>query len=166
MDNLEDTANDKLKEVAREISNELKFTSSYVEDKNIKMHKIIDGKRIWNWSSVIVGGGLSIGAGVAYFVGAAAAGPLGWAALAVTGIGILGSYFFKSRDKKEHEARTRLENNLKENVRKMCSSLQSQMEKNLKSLVSVRIDGLLRDMDNINTVILGWRIHNVNSLGG
>ena len=60
-----------------------------------------------------VGGGLSIGAGVAYFVGAAAAGPLGWAALAVTGIGILGSYFFKSRDKKEHEARTRLENNLK-----------------------------------------------------
>lgn len=35
----------------------------------------------------------------------------------------------------------------------MCSSLQSQMEKNLKSLVSVRIDGLLRDMDNINTVI-------------
>lgn len=44
MDNLEDTANDKLKEVAREISNELKFTSSYVEDKNIKMHKIIDGK--------------------------------------------------------------------------------------------------------------------------
>lgn len=153
LDNLEDTANDKLKEVAREISNELKFTSSYVEDKNIKMHKIIDGKRIWNWSSVIVGGGLSIGAGVAYFVGAAAAGPLGWAALAVTGIGILGSYFFKSRDKKEHEARTRLENNLKENVRKMCSSLQSQMEKNLKSLVSVRIDGLLRDMDNINTVI-------------
>ena len=119
----------------------------------LKMHKIIDGKRIWNWSSVIVGGGLSIGAGVAYFVGAAAAGPLGWAALAVTGIGILGSYFFKSRDKKEHEARTRLENNLKENVRKMCSSLQSQMEKNLKSLVSVRIDGLLRDMDNINTVI-------------
>lgn len=105
MDNLEDTANDKLKEVAREISNELKFTSSYVEDKNIKMHKIIDGKRIWNWSSVIVGGGLSIGAGVAYFVGAAAAGPLGWAALAVTGIGILGSYFFKSRDKKnmKHE---------------------------------------------------------------
>lgn len=154
LDELEEKANDKLKEVSREITNELKFTSSFADDKNIKMSKIVDGKRIWNWSSVIVGGGLSIAAGVAYLVGAAAAGPLGWAALAATGIGIIGSFFFKSRDKKEYEARTRLENNLKENVSKMCSSLQKQMEDNLKTLVSVRIDGLLRDMKNINTVIL------------
>ena len=153
LEDLEVRSNDKLKEISREITNELKFATSFEGDRTLKMNRIIDGKKIWNWSSVIVGGGLSIAAGVAYLVGATAAGPLGWAALAVTGIGILGSFLFKSRDKKEFEARTRLENSLRENVSKICDSLQKQMEKNLDSLVSVRIEGLMREMDKINSVI-------------
>lgn len=150
---LNDKANDKLKEVSREITNELEFTSFFADDKNIKMTKIIDGKRIWNWSYAIVSGGLTIASIVACFVGAAVTGPLGLAAFAVTAAGVFGSFLFKNRDKKEDEARARLENDLKENVAKMCSSLQDQMENNLNTLVSVRIDGLLRDMNNINTVI-------------
>ena len=153
LEDLEVRSNDKLKEISREITNELKFATSFEGDRTLKMNRIIDGKKIWNWSSVIVGGGLSIAAGVAYLVGATAAGPLGWAALAVTGIGILGSFLFKSRDKKEFEARTRLENRLRDNVSKICDSLQKQMEKNLDSLVSVRIEGLMREMDKINSVI-------------
>ena len=144
---------DKLKEISREISNELKFTALFVVDKSIKMDKIIDKKSIWNWSSIIIGSGLTIGAGIAWLIGAAATGPLGWAALAVTGIGILGSFFFESRNKKESDARIRLENKLKENIKKTCSSLQSKMEKNLKKLISIRIDGLIHDMNNINTII-------------
>lgn len=153
LESIEVRANDKLKEISREITNELKFAASFARDKALKMDKIIDGKKLWNWSSVIVGGGLSVAASIAYLVGSVAAGPLGWAALAVTGIGILGSFFFKSRQKKEFEARTRLEKNLRSNVTKMCDSLQTQMKKNLDSLISIRIEELMREMDKVNSVI-------------
>ena len=153
LDGLETRANDKLGEISREITNEVKFAASFASDKALKMDKIIDGKKLWNWSSVIVGGGLSVAAGIAYLVGSVAAGPLVWAALAVTGIGILGSFLFKSREKKEFEARTRLEKSLRDNVTKICDSLQTQMKKNLDSLISIRIEGLMREMDKINSVI-------------
>lgn len=153
LEELEMNSNDKLKEVSREISNELKFSTSFAGDKSLRMNKIIDEKRLWDWFSLILGGGLSIAAGIAYLVGATVAGPLGWAALAVSVIGIGGSFLFKSRDKKEFEARTRLEKNLRENVTKVCDSLQNQMLQNLDTLVSVRINGLLGEMDKINSVI-------------
>lgn len=153
LEEFETKANDKLNEISREITNELKFTTNFAEDTTLKMSDIFDGKKLWDWSSVIVGGGLSIAAGIAYIIGAASAGPLGWAALAVAGIGILGSFLFKSRDKKEYEARTRLEKNLRENVSKICDSLQTQMEDNLNSLISVRIEDLMREIDKINSVI-------------
>ena len=116
-----------------------------------------------------MGGGLSIAAGIAYLVGAAVSGPLGWAALAVSVIGIGGSFLFKSRDKKEFEARTRLEKKLRENVSKICDTLETQMQKNLDSLVSVRIEGLMMEIDKINSVIfrladtqkeLAWGLNN------
>ena len=153
LDIFEDRSNDKLKEVSREITNELKFSTSFANDKSLRMHRIINGKRLWDWTAVIAGGGLSIAWGIATLIGATAAGPLGWAALAVSGIGILGSYLFKSRDKKEYEARLKLEKNLRGNVTKICDTLQTQMEKNLNTLVSVKINGLLKEIDKINTVI-------------
>lgn len=153
LEELEAKSNDKLKEISREITNELKFTTSFEGDRSLRMHKIIDGKKIWDWSSIVIGGGLSIAAGIAYLVGAAAAGPLGWAALAVSAIGIGGSFLFKSRDKQEHEARTKLEKQLRENVTKICDTLETNMCKNLDSLVLVRIEGLMGEMDKINSVI-------------
>lgn len=109
LDDLETESNDKLKEISREITNELRIAASFEGDKSLRMHRIIDSKKIWNWSSIALGGGLSIAAGIAYLVGAAITGPLGWAALAVSLIGAGGSFLFKSRDKKEAEARKRLE---------------------------------------------------------
>ncbi len=153
LEDLEEKSNDKLKEISREITNELKFATSFEGDKTLRMHKIIDGKKIWDWGSIALGGGLSIAAGIAYLIGAAAAGPLGWAALAVTAIGIGGSFLFKSREKKEYEARTRLEKKLRDNVAKICNTLEVQMNKNLDLLVSVRIEGLMVEMDKINSVI-------------
>ena len=117
------------------------------------MGSIVDGKKIWKWSSLILAGGLSIAAGITFFVGAAAAGPLGWAVLAVTGLGIIGPFFFKSSDKKESEARKTLENNLRNNIRNLCDSLQKQLENNLDTLISVRIEGLMQEMDKINSVV-------------
>lgn len=153
LEQLEANCNDNLREISREITNELKFATSFAGDKSLRMHKIINGKRLWDWTAVIAGGGLSIAWGITTLIGATAAGPLGWAALAVSVIGFLGSYLFKSRDRKEHEARLKLEKNLRSNVTKICDTLQKQMEKNLKVLVSVRIDGLLREIAKINMVI-------------
>ena len=153
LEELETKSNDKLKEISREITSELKFATSFAGDKSLRMHKLINGKRLWDWTTVIAGGGLSIAWGIASLIGATAAGPLGLTALAVSGIGVLGSYIFKSIDKKEHEARLKLETNLRNNVTKTCNTLQVQMQRNLDSLVSIRIDGLLREIDKINTVI-------------
>ena len=153
LEQLEANCNDNLREISREITNELKFAISFAEDKSLRMHKIINGKRLWDWTAVIAGGGLSIALGITTLIGATAAGLLGLAALAVPVIGFLGSYLFKSRDRKEHEARLKLEKNLRSNVTKICDTLQKQMEKNLNVLVSVRIDGLLREIAKINMVI-------------
>ena len=171
LEDLEAKSNDKLKEISREITNELKFATSFEGDKSLRMHKIIDGKKLWDWSSIALGGGLSIAAGIAYLVGAAAAGPLGWAALAVSVIGVGGSFLFKSRDKKEFEARTRLEKKLRENVSQICDTLEKQMNKNLDCFGMELHDtvSLMSEMDKINSVIfrladtqkeLAWGLNN------
>ena len=146
---------DRLTEFSREITNELNFTTSFANDKTLKMKSIIDTKKVWDWSSLVVGSGLSIAAGIAYLLGATVAGPLGWAALVASGIGLLGSFLFRSRDSKELEARLALEKNLKDNVSKICDSLEKQMNKSLNILMDQRIHGLLSEIDKINSVIFG-----------
>ena len=55
LEDLEVKSNDKLKEVFREITNELNFATAFEGDKSIRMHKIIDDKRLWKWSSISIG---------------------------------------------------------------------------------------------------------------
>lgn len=169
LEDLEERCNDKIKEVSREITNELMFASAFTLDSSLKMHKIIDGKKVWNWSATIVGGGLSIAYGIAYLTGAVIDGPLGWVAMAVGALGVVGAFIFKSRDKKEHKARRKLEDGLRKNVTFICDTLLSQMEKNFSSLISVRIEGLMKEMDRINSVVfrladtqkeLAWKLNN------
>ncbi|EDT79341.1 GTPase [Clostridium perfringens] len=168
LDNLETQCNDRIKELSREIENELKFSSYIASDSSLKMNKIIDKKRLWDWTTTILGGGLSIGAGIAFLAGATLFTPLGWAALGVSIIGIVGSFLFKSRDKKENEARIKLENNLNKNVENICDSLQKEMLANLDKLVNKRIVLLTKELDRINSVIfrladtqkeLAWKIN-------
>ncbi|HAT4071445.1 GTPase [Clostridium perfringens] len=168
LDNLETQCNDRIKELSREIENELKFSSYIASDSSLKMNKIIDKKRLWDWTTTILGGGLSIGAGIAFLAGATLFTPLGWAALGVSIIGIVGSFLFKSRDKKENEARIKLENNLNKNVENICDSLQKEMLANLDKLVNKRIVVLTKELDRINSVIfrladtqkeLAWKIN-------
>jgi GTP-binding protein EngB required for normal cell division len=166
---LESECNDKIKEVSREITQELNFTASFAGDRSLRMNQIIDGKRVWDWSATIVGGGLSIAAIITGACGASIAGPLGWAALAVGAIGVAVSFIFKSRDKKEQEARMRLESSLRKNVDSVCESLEKQMLKNFTSLIDVRIESLLKELDRMNAVVfkladtqkdLAWNLDN------
>ena len=153
LEKLEMNVNNKLNEISREIANELQYAVSFSSDSGLRMEKITDWKNLWEWTSVIGGGGLSVAAAIALFCGSAAAGPLGWAALAVTGISIIGSFFSDSREQKEFEARTRLENKLHEDVDKICDSLKEQMENNLYNLIQSKIEGIMKEMDKINSVV-------------
>ena len=166
---LDTICNDKLREVSREITNELKFAASFAGDRSLRMHAIIDGKRMWNWTTLIASSGLSIAWSISALLGASATGPLGWATLAVAGVGFLGSQLFESREKQEHDARLRLDNNLRKNVAKICDTLQTQMERNLASLISAKIDSLIGEMKKIDSVIfnladtqkdLAWELDN------
>lgn len=168
LDNLETQCNERIKELSREIENELKFSSYIASDSSLKMNKIIDKKRLWDWTTTILGGGLSIGTGIAFLAGATLFTPLGWAALGVSIIGIVGSFLFKSRYEKENEARIKLENNLNKNVENICDSLQKEMLANLDKLVNKRIVLLTKELDRINSVIfrladtqkeLAWKIN-------
>lgn len=153
MEELESQCNDTINEISREISNELNYVSSSISKKSFRGSHIIDGKRIWNWSATILGGGLTIGSIIAGLAGAAIAGPLGWAALGVGVIGALGSFLFSSRDKKEHEARIRLERNLREIVSSLCKSLEGQMKKNSTLLVQRRVDSVIQELTHIDSVL-------------
>lgn len=165
LENFESKVNNMLKEISREIENELKFSASFADDKALRMSPVIDGKRVWNWSFIIAEGGIGVASMTASMIASfaasaatraaakAAAGPLGVAFMVVTGVNFLGSLFFKSREKKEREARVQLERNLRENVSKICASLRSQMVKALDSLISVKIGALLEEMDKIDSVI-------------
>lgn len=144
---------DKIREISREINNELKFLFSAASDLQLNMEKIIDGKRIAEWTTLIVSGGLGIAAGITAIAGSVAAGPLGWIALGVVAIGGLLSLLLKSKDKKEYEARKKLENKLKESISKLCEKLENSMKKNVEIIMNKRINLLCSEMQKMLNVI-------------
>ena len=168
LEDLEAKCKDKFKEVSREIENELKFSTSSERDRSLRMQEIVDEKRIWNWSMITLSGGLSIAVIVAPLFGVAAL-PFSLALLAVSVIWVIGSYLFTSRNEKELEARRQLEKKLKENVQKICDTLEIQMNRNLDSLVSVKIERMITEMNKINSILfrladtqkeLSWGLNN------
>lgn len=156
--NLEEKCNDELNEISRAITKELQYVVSIKNNISLRTHNIIDGKKFLDWSVLVVDVTLWISKEIALLVGATSlGGVLGWATLAVGVIGIVGSFFgsflFKSRDKKEQEARARLEKELSENVDKYCDTIKEQLEQNLNSMISNRITPVITDLKKLNTVI-------------
>lgn len=150
---IEDKCNRYLSEISREISSELEFTSHIVTDSSLNMERIVDGKRIWNWTTLTIGGGLGIAAAITGFFGLACAGPLGWAALVVTGIGMLLSKVFRNKNKKIADARRALEEKLFSNVASLCASIEETLLSCLKEMEEKRIAVLCKEMQRILNVI-------------
>ena len=168
MSSLETACNNKIMEVSKELTYELNFTASVASDKSLNMHKIVDVRRIWEWTHIIVGGGLGIAYLICGIVGVST-GPIGWASLASTVVGIVGSIVLRGKSIKEHRQRVKLEKALRNSVDKMCASLQDEMDKNLDKLIQIRVNNLLRDFETIiSTVILladeqnslAWELNN------
>lgn len=168
LNEIESKCNEHIAEIAREISSELEFSNHIIADKSLNMQKIIDGKRIWDWSTLIASGSLGIAAAIAGLCGAAVAGPLGLAAFVVAGIGVLFSFLFTDKDAQISEARQKLELKLKENVNTICKRMEKTLKKCLAEIVEKRIDGLCKEIQRILNVMfslsneqkrLAWNIN-------
>jgi len=109
-----------LNEISREINSEIKFSYSMFSDRLINMHTLVDGKRIWNWTTTLLGGGLMI-------TGLFLSGPIGLLGLGVSFIGWIGSFLFNDREKKVCDARQKLENKLLNYIDKMIAELRKKM---------------------------------------
>lgn len=119
---------EELREISREIDAEIKFSHSVFSDSSINMHMLVDGKRIWNWTTGLVGSGLMI-AGIFSLL----AGPVGWIGLGVGLAGWLGSFLFSDREKKVRDARQKLENKLADHIDKMIADLKKKMSDALRN---------------------------------
>lgn len=111
---------EELREIRREINAEIKFSHAVFSDHSINMHLLIDGKRIWNWTSTLLSSSLMI---ASLFLGA----PVGWIGLGVGLIGWLGSFLFSDREKKIRDARQKLEKKLSNHIDKMIIGLRKDM---------------------------------------
>lgn len=153
---LESQCNETIGEIAREIINEISFTSSVIADASIKAGHVGDGQRTWNRVTAFAGTGLAIGTTIATIVGATTlAATLGWITLAVGVIGTAGAFLFSSRSKEEHEARVQLENNLKKEVSNMCETLEHQIKAEFSKLLKTRVDSLIRELIRIDSILFG-----------
>ena len=150
---IESKCNDHLFDIAREISNELAFSNHVVSDKSINMTPIIDTKRIWNWATLSVSSGLAIAAVISGLCGAACAGPLGWAALIVTGIGTLFSFLLSDKNKKINDARQNLEHKLRNHIDGVCKNTEKTLLKCLNEIEKKRIENLCKEIQRILNVM-------------
>ena len=85
------------------------------------MHKLIDGKRIWNWATTLLSGGLII---VSFFN---VWNPIGWIGIGIGIIGSLSSFLFSDREKQVRDARQKLEKKLSDHIDKMVINTRKRM---------------------------------------
>ena len=131
LDSLAKECEEKLNDIYREITAELKFADRAFSESKISMPSIVDGKRIWGWGVTLISGGLVIAALFGVPI-------VGWVALGVNVFSLLfKSKLFKSKEKKIAEARKKLESQIN-------SSLDKQFEEINKKLKKIFSDELIK----------------------
>jgi len=130
-------------EIVRQIHSELKFNHAMFSDSSINMSRLRDGKRIWNWTTTLVSGGL-------FITGLFVSGPIGWIGAAVGVVGWIGSFLFSDQEKKAYDARKKLENKLLVNLDRMVGDLRKNMLNVLrKELLEKQLFALIKTIDDI-----------------
>lgn len=140
---LADECEEKLNEIYREITAELKFSYRMFDESTITMPTIVDGKRIWGWSVTL----LSSGLGIAALFGVPV---VGWVALGIGVIGGLLSLLFKSKEKKIAEARHKLETRINDSLDSQFKDLNKRLNKIfVDELVKKQVEPTFALIDNI-----------------
>ncbi len=141
---LDEECKEELKEISREISAETKFSHSVFSDRSINMHKLVDGKRIWNWTNTLLSVGLTIT--IQFNVW----NPPVWIGLGVGLIGQLGSFLFSGREKKVRDARQKLERKLSDHIDKMVVGLRKRLLDVLyDELLKKQLDPMIHTIDDV-----------------
>lgn len=134
LDQLGGECENELREITRETEFDIKFSYKLNSEQSLNMHSIVNGRRIWNWATSIVSGGLTI-------AGIVVASPLVIAGLGVGALGWLGKLLFKDYESKVKNARKELERKLTNHIDKMMNGLR-------KTMKSVLYDELLKKYMN------------------
>ena len=120
---LADECENELREITRETEYDLNFFYKFNAGRSLNMPALIDGRRIWNWATAIVSGGLTI-AGL--FVAAV---PLTIAGIGVGLMSLLGKLFFADYESQAKKARKDLEQKLITQINKSMRDLRNAMKK-------------------------------------
>lgn len=152
IDDLDAICIDRIKETSRQIEKELRFFTKISTEKSLRMKPIIDNKRIAGWGRNIIGGASTIVTLMAGLGIMTVSAPI---TVIFGGISILSFVpnFFKSRNKKEDEARLELQTKLNIHVKKVTNSLRSDMEKSFQSIISNRLDRLIKELERLNILV-------------
>lgn len=134
-----------LKEIARETEYDFRFSYKLRSEQSLNMNPIVDGRRIWNWSTAIVSGGLTI-------AGLVVAPPLAIAGLVVGLMGFLGNWLFEDYEQQAKNARVDLEKKLTKYIDKMVDNLRVKMKDGLnKDLLEMYMHPMKDTMNDIIT---------------
>lgn len=120
LEQLGEECQNELREIAREMEFDIRFSYRLNAEQSLNMHTIVNGRRIWNWATTIVSGGLTI---AGFFLTS----PLILAGLGVGALGWLGNLLFKDYEAKAKNARKELERKLTNHINTMMNGLQKTM---------------------------------------
>lgn len=109
-----------LKEITRETEFDIRFDYKLSSEKSLNMRALVNGRRIWNWATAIVSGGLSI-------AGLFVAAPMTIAGVAVGLAGWLGNLLFSDYESKAKNARKELERKLINHINRQINGLRRSM---------------------------------------
>lgn len=117
---LEHECTDELRDIGREIEFDIRFSHYRLNLGNIKARGVVDAKKIWNWTTVIVSGGLTI-------AGLFAAPQLVAGGIIAGVVGAVGSPFFDDFEERKKKARLDMQKQLYSGIDKSISQLRKQL---------------------------------------
>lgn len=160
---LQNAAKDGVREMTASLGREMQFTLDFTSDRTLKTNRILNIKRIFDWSATLIGGGLVI---AAMFVAPLAPAFL-IASLGVGAAKLIGDRWIPTVDTLQLNAKNELEEQLRTDINLRCDSLQNGMEQHVKKLMrtvtelSEELDALCADLLTLRDTErrLAWRLN-------
>lgn len=117
---LEHECEDELRDIGREIEFDIRFSRYRLNLGNVKARGVVDAKKVWNWTTVIVSGGLTI-------AGLFAAPQLVAGGVIAGVIGAVGGLFFDDFEERKRRARLDMQKQLNTGIDRSISQLRKQL---------------------------------------
>ena len=117
---LEHECEDELRDIGREIEFDIRFSRYRPNLGKVKACDVVDAKKVWNWATVIVSGGLTI-------AGLFAESQLVAGGVIAGVIGAVGSLFFDDFEERKKRARLDMQKQLYAGIDKSISQLRKQL---------------------------------------